>query len=239
MDISASEEVDQNIQNLLQDDYFQFFKSRIWGKKDIDLEKKKENFLDYLNEWCEDYNLRLDQVIHCLEDTGYVQDENSIEEQEITQKEILDNEFPALSKPTAINNKSIITIPEILDDNNKLSLVFKKIVRIERLREVKVYKGFQRLEPVNASAIVPPDLGQKEIKWLPAIEIFGEGILLEFKNEVLEKWYSSNKKTIDELTKDHIEKANELGLFSNKGLEPSPLFMTIHSFSYFDVSTYF
>ena len=47
-----------------------------------------------------------------------------------------------------------------------------------------------------------------------------------------EKWYSSNKKTIDELTKDHIEKANELGLFSNKGLEPSPLFMTIHSFSH-------
>ena len=144
----------------------------------------------------------------------------------------MDNEFPVLSKPTAINNKSIITIPEILDDNNKLSLVFKKIVRIERLREVKVYKGFQRLEPGNASAIVPPDLGQQDIKWLPAIEIFGEGIFLEFKNDVLEKWYSLNKKTIDELTKDHIEKANELGLFSNKGLEPSPLFMTIHSFSH-------
>ena len=50
-----------------------------------------------------------------------------------------------------------------------------------------------------------PDLVQRDIKWFPAIEILGRNFL-EFKNVVLEKWYSSNKKTIDELTKDHIEK---------------------------------
>ena len=54
-----------------------------------------------------------------------------IEEQEITQKEILDSEFPVLSKPISTNDKNIIAIPEILNDKNKLSLVFKKLLELK------------------------------------------------------------------------------------------------------------
>ena len=58
-------------------------------------------------------------------------------------------------------------------------MIFKKIVRVERLREVRVFKGFQRIEASNANTLVPPDLGHEDINWLPACEVFGEGIFFE------------------------------------------------------------
>ena len=58
------------------------------------------------------------------------------------------------------------------------------LVRVDRLKKVKIFRGFTRL---GGKEIVPPDItGQSE--WLPAIELYGEGIFLALDEERLQVW---------------------------------------------------
>jgi hypothetical protein len=60
----------------------------------------------------------------------------------------------------------------------------RHLVRVDRLKAVKVFKGFKRL---NGEETVPPDVvGQSD--WLPAVELYGEGIFLALDEERLKVW---------------------------------------------------
>lgn len=61
-----------------------------------------------------------------------------------------------------------------------------KVVVGTKLRLVKALCGFSRY---GQTAIIPPDLGKGQ-DWLPAIEIFGEGIFLRLNEERLVAWES-------------------------------------------------
>lgn len=83
---------------------------------------------------------------------------------------------------------------------------FNKINLVERLRETKVFYGFDRLirrpsplEGMPRSAMnqlflnVPED----EIEWwLPAVKNYGEGIYIELKEESIESWLEENSEWI-------------------------------------------
>lgn len=60
-----------------------------------------------------------------------------------------------------------------------------RVVLGTRLREVRALAGFSRLEPGNR--IVPPDVG-RGLPWLPAIEVYGEGIFVSFDEDALRSW---------------------------------------------------
>lgn len=60
------------------------------------------------------------------------------------------------------------------------------VLLIRRLREVRAYLGFQRVKP-DADKTVPPDVGSPQ-GWLPASEVFGEGIVLSLNYDLLAKW---------------------------------------------------
>ncbi len=66
------------------------------------------------------------------------------------------------------------------------------VVRVERLREVRALKGFSRLTPfmaeVQGRKMAP--LSMQPRKWLPAVEVFGEGIFLAFNETALQAWES-------------------------------------------------
>jgi hypothetical protein len=85
------------------------------------------------------------------------------------------------------------------------------LVQVIRLREVRVLRGFSRLAPAEREdvdgdgparfslygsekqvppSLVPPDLGKMNQGegWLPAIEVFGEGIFLGLNETELQKW---------------------------------------------------
>lgn len=64
-----------------------------------------------------------------------------------------------------------------------------KIMRVARLREVRVVKGFTRINPPsdpNEAQVAPISNGALE--WLPAIEVRGEGIFLQLNMESLRAW---------------------------------------------------
>ena len=49
-------------------------------------------------------------------------------------------------------------------------------MQIERLRGVRDFRGFQRIQFGSNNTIVKPYFNAEGIKWLPASEVFGEGI---------------------------------------------------------------
>ena len=71
---------------------------------------------------------------------------------------------------------------------------FSRVIKITRLREVMVLLGFTRVEAPDPDAdeqvnIVKLSKNKSE-PWLPAVEINGEGIFIEFNKETINDWLS-------------------------------------------------
>ena len=97
-------------------------------------------------------------------------------------------------------------------------------VRVDRLKAVKVFKGFTRL---GGKETVPPDvIGESD--WLPAVELYGEGIFLALDEDRLKVW---------EQTPAVVSRLRPLlSRFAQSGRDaPNPLFprfMLLHTLSH-------
>jgi len=71
--------------------------------------------------------------------------------------------------------------------------VVSGVNRVARLREVRVVRAFTRITPpsgVDDDSIEAP-LSESPLDWLPALEIRGEGIFLDFASDALVTWEES------------------------------------------------
>ena len=59
-----------------------------------------------------------------------------------------------------------------------------RLAAVERLKEVLVFKGFRRL---GGETLTPPDL-TGESDWLPALELYGEGVFFTLDEARLRRW---------------------------------------------------
>jgi hypothetical protein len=102
------------------------------------------------------------------------------------------------------------------------------VLLIRRLREVRAYLGFQRVKP-DVSKTVRPDVGAAE-NWLPASEVFGEGIVLALNFDLLEKWAAG----ISDDEKESLKALENKRLDENFWFLPSvdPIFFAIHTLSH-------
>jgi hypothetical protein len=73
--------------------------------------------------------------------------------------------------------------------------LLKQVVLVERLREVRALVGFTRIEaPGDFTDVMelPEDrrapLSRKRPTWVPAAEVRGEGIFIEFREEAIQHW---------------------------------------------------
>ena len=109
-------------------------------------------------------------------------------------KEIKQMEYDAITHhndPAYSSNKKHFkaeedSLPEYLKP------YFSRIIRITRLREVQVLLGFTRVDAPDPDAdaqtnIVYLNKGKTE-KWLPAAEVNGEGVFIEFNKAALSRW---------------------------------------------------
>jgi hypothetical protein len=61
-----------------------------------------------------------------------------------------------------------------------------RLIAVTRLKEIQVFKGFVR--PLEEEpALVPPDIIGKS-DWLPAIELYGEGLFFTIDETILRRW---------------------------------------------------
>ncbi|MEU5152921.1 DUF1998 domain-containing protein [Glycomyces sp. NPDC021274] len=73
----------------------------------------------------------------------------------------------------------------------RLRPFFTDVVRAERLRAVRAFYGFTRLDapdPEEPDLVPTASIGRGAPKWAPASEVFGEGIFLRVDAEALAEW---------------------------------------------------
>ena len=151
---------------------------------------------------------------------------------EISQQSILDQEFPVLANPKGQNSRWLIARPEKPTSRFGLDELFERFVRVERLREVRAFRGFQRRNVSEKHAMISPSLGRQQPDWLPAMMVLGEGVFLEFSNSAIAGWRKENEEQIEEFTQSHLVGAEALGLPVRMGFNANPTFIMVHSFAH-------
>ena len=100
-----------------------------------------------------------------------------------------------------------------------------QIVLATKLREVRALTGFSRYEP--AGTVVTPAL-RGRLNWLPAIEVFGEGIFVTLKEEVVRRWEvgpSSDRVRV-------LEERRAASYLADRLPKVSPRFVLVHTLAH-------
>ncbi len=76
---------------------------------------------------------------------------------------------------------------------SSLQPFLSRVVRVVRLREVRALVGFTRINPPgDEESLYMAPLSSSRRNWLPAIEVRGEGIFLEFNHDQLHVWETNS-----------------------------------------------
>jgi hypothetical protein len=100
--------------------------------------------------------------------------------------------------------------------------LFDRLVLAQRLREVRVLRGFRRYD---MRRMVPSDLNGS-MPWLPAVEIYGEGIFLSLDEKAVSSWESTGD--VLEATV-RLAQRRRRSLFSGFLPEVTPRFVLLHT----------
>ena len=85
-----------------------------------------------------------------------------------------------------MNFKAVVKTFLGYEEQSFLNKFFDCVVLIEKLKETRVFKGFSRINPNNK--IDKKELSNEIVTWLPAVQVFGEGIFLKFKDDIVDNW---------------------------------------------------
>jgi hypothetical protein len=103
-------------------------------------------------------------------------------------------EWEVFSKPDADHNGPDFKLKEV-EPPKDYAKVLSRVVLVERLREVRALTGFTRIESPGDLADEPDvalekrgSLSRRPPDWVPASEVRGEGVFLQFNEKVLGEW---------------------------------------------------
>lgn len=109
-----------------------------------------------------------------------------------------------------------------------------RVMAVRKLREVRALLGFYRHTPGGGedeeahNRIVRPDL-QKGGRWLPAVEVFGEGIFLSLDEEKLQAWEGREDVTERAVL---LESRRKESLYSPILHKATPRFILLHTLAH-------
>lgn len=98
-------------------------------------------------------------------------------------------------------------VEDVTDEFNYSKYGIEAVKMVKAIREVRALVGFSRLKPLEQDEESPEvdsekselvSVSEKQLNWLPAVEVRGEGIFVTFDKEKLNKW-SSQKVVQDRL----------------------------------------
>ncbi|WP_082974084.1 DUF1998 domain-containing protein [Mycobacterium sp. E1386] len=115
-------------------------------------------------------------------------------------------------------NRSTLALADLIGD----------VVLAHRLREVRVLHGFRRYD--LAADLVDVDLGPRgRSRWLPAVESFGEGILLTLKEPRLVEWEARESVIV---RVREIERRRRDSLIGSRFPEATPRLVLLHTLAH-------
>ena len=160
----------------------------------------------------------------------------------ITPGQLLEDEYKALIEeiPDVTDDEDFVTRHHTADwkklvhhfdekcTEGKLIRSIDRLIAVTRLKEIMVFEGFFRLG--KDRIVVKPDI-TGENDWLPAVELFGEGLFVTIDQAALKEWES-----LPEVTKraqQTQERYEAVYLpFPVELSEISPRFMLLHAISH-------
>lgn len=214
------------------------YRSSEWRKR---LERKGTPFQrsSTLRQATSHFECRLDELSGAIEelDKGYPYYGRTM-----SIGEVLAQEWEGLSEPIPENkeDENLVTthhtaawqdlkLEHEADLNRRMSMV-NRLVAVRRLKEIQILKGFWRpIGDKQDARMIPPDISGKS-DWLPAIELFGEGIFFTLEENRVSQW--EGLAAVEQRT----EIINRRYVSANLSFEPeiilSPRFLLLHTLSH-------
>lgn len=121
---------------------------------------------------------------------------------------------------------------------SKYEQYFDKVVKVERLREVRALTGFTRIDSPGYSTEIDMDqisiapLSRANPKWVPTIENRGEGIFIQFEESNLQEWTNRVAKRNNEFSGAHERWRSARGATNPQAGFPGIRFILLHSFAH-------
>jgi hypothetical protein len=146
-------------------------------------------------------------------------------------------EYEAFTNPQSVPPSRDFRIREVKTPA-ALQKWIRRVVVADRLREVQALIGFTRIESQNdlddatTAAERRAPISRSAPKWVPAIEIRGEGLFLQFQEEELLKWVNGCKDRNKQFFKSHRQWRALRRIPSPELGYPGMRFVLIHSFAH-------
>lgn len=125
--------------------------------------------------------------------------------------------------------KSVVNSFENYESRDFLENYFEKVVLVEKLKETRVFRSFARIDPglrINSS-----ELSAENVAWLPANQVYGEGVFLKFNDKRLDDWldkeFSENDYPLIARYHENVRTPNPR---HEEGLTPA--FVMMHTFAH-------
>ncbi len=100
-----------------------------------------------------------------------------------------------------------------------------QLIAVNRLKEIMVLKGFQRI----GGTLVPPDI-VGESSWLPALELYGEGVFFNLDEDLLSRWEAHP--CLGERSNDFQRRFAATGLRFDPEIIVTPRFLLLHTLAH-------
>ncbi|MDI3420130.1 DUF1998 domain-containing protein [Streptomyces luteolus] len=140
-------------------------------------------------------------------------------------------QFPSASAEFAVRRGSLG-----LDGDSEplwatLNAHFDGVVLVDRLREVRALTGFRR--HTQAGTLVPADTSGRR-RWLPATEVYGEGLVLSLDEQRLNTWEQDPRvrRHVQQIGGDLAGSFRREQLAETTGSELSPRFLLLHTLAH-------
>ncbi len=202
----------------------------------------KENFARHLQD-TEFQDIDIEIIIRgidlALEESNQNNGEENITfdpEVEIDEELILEPEWKVLMGPGQKLEKRFWSEPYDLNTSNleeknlALSKLIDRVSLIKRLREVRVLKSFTRFYTSKEIAVCNPSEPGIHAPWLPALEVIGEGIFINFNKDILNEWEHENFDFLQDRLREMIER-REKSNYSRLPI-PDPAFVMLHTLAH-------
>ena len=158
----------------------------------------------------------------------------------ITVNELLADEYQALTReiPNLKEDEDFVTEHHTDDWDalrrkleagiaRRVAGTVSRLVAVNRLKEIMVLSGFQRA----GGRLTPPDI-TGESAWLPALELFGEGIFFTLDEDLLRRWEPGDalRERADAFARRYVQREGQ----GNPELEVevTPRFLLCHTLSH-------
>ena len=158
-------------------------------------------------------------------------------EEEVDEKSLRMNEYRAFCGQDVDDEQfrtESVEVPELVAE------FVDQVKLVKKLREVMVLQGFRRILPAEitdeeerrdlglSNQMFSP-ISRQPLNWLPAIELFGEGIFIKLNEKKVLEWERANCTRYIDMGKRH-ERANWIG---NEMFDASkPRFVLLHTLSH-------